>query len=475
MAQPEFKNTRFLMIFGFLCLSSFFIFGVSLYGSNLYNKSFGEEIKNKGVQVGPVSLENKTNADAVGLLDKKVADWKKSSSILLAYNEKQVILPAGAVAFRISESLNQAKEGDNPLLVDVKQEKVTASLKKFKDKGLEKSLNMDLLLHQIRETASILASGQTVLKLGDFYAEQNFEPVKVSTAKVPLEYEYFLLEDWVKALNGYQIEPGAIFSLREVMEKKGLQPKDSDDLALLASSIYSVVAKSNFGMIERNTSRELPGFIKLGFEAAVDPDEQDLVFQNPNPGSYTLDMSYKKKTVKVSLVGAPFPFKYKTAVKKTVYGPRTIVQYNKDMDPGAIELLQAGEKGILAAVFRVSYDGAGKVVEKTKLSEDFYPPVPRMEKRGFPIETPTDGTSPADPGTTDPGSSTDPGTSTDPGASTDPGPSTPAVPGTPGTLTYPPIPETPSGDIARKRLNDSNTQSAAGQNNVQSDKGDKQE
>ena len=50
-----------------------------------------------------------------------------------------------------------------------------------------------------------------------------------------------------------------------------------------------MILPTNFSIIERNISEELPDYAELGFEAKVNPEKnKDLVFSNGNESSYKI-------------------------------------------------------------------------------------------------------------------------------------------------------------------------------------------
>jgi hypothetical protein len=386
-ARPEFNPTRFLLLFGTISLTSLFLFFTSVLVADLHTKFFTENTFNEGVRVASVSIENLTEEQAAKALKEKTAQWQQQNFVILVYNNQRVKVNPEAWVFDIEGSVEMTSTGSDQLIVDLNTDHVEEALVQFKEKELDQVLDKEMLFLHLKQIGEALPEEPQEVQLGGFLTTLGQPDEMVSESSIALTGELPLLDDWVKGLNGYELKPSVTFSLLEAIEEQGMAAQDSIDLHVLASAIYGAVQKTNFVFLERHISRELPDHAELGFEAYVKPNDVDLVFQNPNSESYKLEFLIINNQLNVSVIGKPFPFTYKVEVEKQEFEPKTIIHFNENLSSFLSSVLvDSGKKGYLASVYRVSYGKQGEVAEKVKLFEDFYPPVHRIEERGYPLE-----------------------------------------------------------------------------------------
>jgi hypothetical protein len=387
MAKREFNPKNFLCIFASLSLAALFLFFFSHFGTKLYSNIFEEDMYGKGVVLASIPLEGVVKSEAITVVNDKVSQWQNEHPVYFVYNEKKVKLSPEVWQFQSEESLKKLSGASSLMVVGVNEDAVQQSLKQLQVTGLNELLDEEMLYAHLKKVGSTLQTTEIEVPINEFLTTfgQAEEVVSESTIKLP--GEHVLLEDWVKGLEGYEIKPGEVFSLIEAIEKVSMTAQDSIDLNVLASGIYSAVQKTNFTMIERHTSRELPDYASLGFEAFVKPADMDLAFKNPNASPYKFNFIVTKNNLTVSVVGVPLPYTYTVKVDKQVFEPKTIIHFNDQLASiFSSVLVNGGSEGYLATVYRKSFGSGGEEVESVKLAEDFYPPKHRIEERGYPVE-----------------------------------------------------------------------------------------
>nr|WP_235929359.1 VanW family protein [Heyndrickxia ginsengihumi] len=160
---------------------------------------------------------------------------------------------------------------------------------------------------------------------------------------------------------------------------------------MIATTIYQAILPTNFEIIDRYISSELPSYAVLGEEAKVVPNKLDFVFINPNTSAYKLHFAYSNHTLSVSVVGTPFLEKYKILKKNyKTFSPKTVVHYNKTLKASQSVVLQAGKAGQYVKLYRKIYDQNHALLKSELISEDFYPSVPKIISKAYPEETTTD-------------------------------------------------------------------------------------
>jgi hypothetical protein len=132
--------------------------------------------------------------------------------------------------------------------------------------------------------------------------------------------------------------------------------------------------KSNFEILERSTSRELPAYASLGFEARVAEDEADLLVVNPNETPYILYLDYYKGVLYVYIVGNSLPNTYRIVKEGTkVIPPRTILHHSSGGITG-------GKPGAYVQIYREPLNAKNKMINRELVSEDYYAPIHQIKQ-----------------------------------------------------------------------------------------------
>ena len=178
-----------------------------------------------------------------------------------------------------------------------------------------------------------------------------------------------------------EIKGQSQFSLLAKMEELAGKSYSSDVLSRLATAIYEVILPTNFTILERNISEELPSYAELGVEASINPSlNHDLVFSNTNDMTYQMNLAVKGNQLEVSLIGPSFLNKYEIIKSKEQrYTPKTIKQYSAQLPTNTMQVVEEGKEGMEIKVTRKVITNNGKIIKTEELSDDFYPPVHRVE------------------------------------------------------------------------------------------------
>ncbi|MGM0752355.1 MAG: hypothetical protein ACQET6_10495 [Bacillota bacterium] len=171
------------------------------------------------------------------------------------------------------------------------------------------------------------------------------------------------------------------FSLLEFIEGEGFTGATDQDLSTLASCLYELMLPSNFEVIERNQSRELPDGIELGLEAYINKEQdKDFIFSNPNDGSYTIILQWQGDVLSISLTGAELPYRVTVDRRnEQSFKPKVIKQYSPYLHSGEIMVTEEGRNGMQVEVWRSFQTMKGELLKEEKVSEDFYLPVHKEE------------------------------------------------------------------------------------------------
>ncbi len=387
MAKREFNTKNFLAIFASLSLAALFLFFLSHLGTKIYSNLFVEDMYGEGVILASIPLEGVVKSEAITVVNEKVSQWQNEHPVYLVYNDKKVKLSPQVWQFQNEDSLKNISGASSPMVVNVNKDAVQQSLQQLQVSGLQELLDEEMLYAHLKKLGSTLQTTDLEVPVNEFLTTFGQAEEVVSESTINLPSENVLLEEWVKGLENYEIKAGEVFSLIGAIEDVSLTAQDSIDLNVLAGGIYSAVQKTNFTIIERHTSRELPDYASLGYEAFVKPADMDLAFKNPNASSYKLNFVVAEKSLSVSVVGVPLPYTYTVKVDTQVFKPKTIIHFNDQLASiFSSVLVNGGSEGYLSTVTRKSFGSGGEEVASEKLAEDFYPPKHRIEERGYPVE-----------------------------------------------------------------------------------------
>lgn len=383
------RNQQVIKLFLVLIVCTFYIYGFSQYGVQAYdalwnkNSSFDE-----GTFIGSIDVSGKTKNEAVQIVKQQVEKWQSETEFNIHFKEKTDSFDTSMISFQIENSVNQAKQGQkNSLIAEIDTfESFLSSISPVLSNTV---YDFEKVKSEILAKARQLQTGKYDLQLGDFLFDPQFEKdhviSEVTIQSKIAENDYNLL---ASEMSEIELKPMTQFSLLGKLDELEIKQVSKHALNLLATGIYQVILPTNFSIIERQISKELPNYAELGYEAKADVDRNmDLVFSNPNEATYVIKVEWKKNSVKVSLLGSSFLNQYQIKTKgKQTFKPKTIVQFNPQLTPLQKIVEEEGKEGLLIKVIRETYDENGQLLKTEEISEDFYAPIHRVEVQGLIVE-----------------------------------------------------------------------------------------
>jgi hypothetical protein len=376
------RSAAAVKLFVIIAICTIYFISFSQIGALAYEAFFTDTNRlPAGTMVGPVSLAGKSKQEALQAVEEKVNEWKESASIAVMYQERKDVIPASLFTFQTEQSVAQMVSGRSaPLFVLVDMQACSAAIQKLLPSSLGSSINLKKLENDLIDIAARLQRPSQPLDLAAYIPLDGKALQPVSSAAIQTSNKELL--EWVAANPMIEIKGKQVFSLASYMKEAG-ESLSSEAMSTIASAIYETILPTNFMIIERHTSRELPDGITIGYEAKVD-GRRDLQFYNPNTTAYTLTLQKDKAGLRVTLVGLPFAYRYMARVGNVEYfEPRTVVQYSPLLRPGERQLKQSGKRGMLVKVTRETYDEQHHRVRVETIAEDFYPPSYHIELRGL--------------------------------------------------------------------------------------------
>ncbi|WP_226667187.1 VanW family protein [Metabacillus litoralis] len=364
-----------VLLFSVIYLISFSQIGVKAYDFFANKGSF-----EPGTQIASVNIENLTSDQAKNELDNQLASWFKGKYLQISINEQNIVIDQDYFNIDSSNTIAAVVNGKtNPIVASINQEVYETNLKS---------------------------------ELGDRYATIDHTELQSvflnALSKLTTEQQFFLIQAFVKAdLNTIAAEnfvsvPSDNEQVKEILDSIGTitvpaqsqvsfleLTKDTtkptqQGLSIIASALYQTMLLTNFEIVERHTSLNLPKMIELGFEANIVQKKADLKWFNPNKTDYTIDLQLTTSGLNVTINGAPFLYKYEMKLsEQTSYPPKQIIRYTSLLDENDEKVVEEGKEGLYIIVTRNIFDLDGGLLESEQVSEDFYPPTHKIIETGL--------------------------------------------------------------------------------------------
>ncbi|RIW37706.1 hypothetical protein D3H55_03815 [Bacillus salacetis] len=372
------EDKPFTKVFIPLLSATVFIFGFSHAGSFALEKFTESAVIKPSTMVASINIGGQPEPEAKEALAQAAADWKASAEITAELSGKEALIDLSAIHIDLNQSLQSVNEGGpNPLAVSIDIDSVMEGMKAafpdLKADEMDTAAFQEDLISQVS-----MLPGSAVISLSDYFPKGSVEEVAAEalSGKITVTPE---VKRFIETFPEIAVKQGTDFSFLRHLEENGFSA--DEDLSQVTSLLYKLILQTNFTIIERNTSPELPKEVELGYEAKTDAGSNlDFIFANPNNADYMIQLELMNDQIYGKLVGFPLATDYKVSLKdKEEFPPKKIVQYNPFIEKNVVRVQEEGSKGILIKVFRQSIGGNGDVMEEKLIAEDFYPPVHRIE------------------------------------------------------------------------------------------------
>ncbi len=375
-------NYQFFKVFAVLLFSTAFIFSFSHFGAMAFEKLVTENGNYaKGTKVGNIDISGKTESEAKGIVQQKYAEWLRNAKFIFQYSEKNVPFDLNLFKLDSETTINSIKDGQkNQVYITVNQAELEKQINIDFPQLNSKEVDLNKLKTNLEADASKFENGSFTYNLNYDYLLANAvkKDFIISEEILKLKEVPSQLQMMVEKSPEIKIEEKADFSLLEFAKKQKFA--SSEALSVMATGIYQAILPTNFLIVDRSISSALPDYALLGLEAKVSPAKNtDLMIKNPNKTAYTLVLNLNNNVLKVSLKGEKLLYNYKISNKdEQLLKPKTIVQYSPLLKSGKSMVKAEGSDGKFVKVYREIYQG-GQLLKSELISEDYYPPVYRVE------------------------------------------------------------------------------------------------
>ncbi|TMU85710.1 hypothetical protein FGG79_10910 [Bacillus sp. BHET2] len=380
------KKGLLIKLMTVLFLSTFFLYGFSHLGVYAYETFFVQSLKlSKHAAVASINLGGTSKEEAKNLLNEKVEEWKANQNITLDYNGATAKIDPSIFQFHLEESIERLENHKNTsLIVSVDQPSFDNFLSNQFAGYHAEEFNVSSLQEYILSLAGSLQMDESV-NVSDYITSNESAQVIFEAVSNELEITP-TIKSFINNFPTIPVAPNSQFSFANFLETEGFVVESQADLSPVASLLYQISLHSNFAIIERNISKQLPDYVALGFEAKFNPmNNQDFVITNPNSTGYELSLAIEGKRIKAQLQGVPFPNTYNVRLSDTeTFAPRMIKQFSPFVDKGNVDIQQEGKDGVLIRVYKQKLSTSGEILSEELINEDFYAPLHKIAV--YPLE-----------------------------------------------------------------------------------------
>lgn len=385
------KSKEFIKLFISLSLGVLFVFSFSHFGAIAYERLTKQsDIFEEGTIIGSFDVSNLTKEQAKEFITASINTWFETCQLTLYYKDVELKINSELFRFSLSESVEAATNGQvSPLLISIQEPEYKEIIAAFNDPTLYDVVNHEKLMKEILNVVTTFKKGKFSFKVLDFL-EQNLDPIIISTGDMKLTKEQvILIEEAIAGRKQFVISAKSEFSLLKFMNEHSIK-LSNEHLSFIASTLYKTILPTNFEIVERHTSRQLPDYNELGYEAKVVAGSMDFSVYNPNSTDYVVNIKFDTPLLTMDLIGAPLLYKYEIVLKdKQIFPPKSIIRFNSKLPLGETKMIEEGKAGYLVTVIRNQLEKNGKILDEEILSEDFYPPIHRVVARSrISAETP---------------------------------------------------------------------------------------
>lgn len=373
-------KSKGLKVFVVLIISTGFLIGFSQFGVQAYSTFLYKGTYEPGTKIGSVNVEGMSKQQAVTEIETELLSWFDNEYLHLSLHGESIIIGPEYFVFEFPKTVDSAVNGkENPIVVQVDQEV-------YEDGLLNKLKNNYNMIDHERIQAILIASVSTMsigkkdISINEYIKENLSE--KAAETSITSSFEHEQVQKVTDHLGNIVVPAQAQVSFLDLI--KDTSKLSNEGVNLVASALYKALLLTNFVVIERHTSLELPNEIELGYEAFIEKGKSDLKWFNPNKTTYTISFELNDSGLFITVKGAPFLNTYQVIMsEQSSFPPKSIFRYTSLLAEGQDKVVQEGRDGLFIKIEREIYDTEGALMKTEAVSEDFYPPVHKVIETGL--------------------------------------------------------------------------------------------
>lgn len=360
-------------------------FSISLIAGLLFVQITGNFLVQKvyagqtGATIAGISVEELSEEEIRNTLQQEITNWTSEQMLVIGGGAELALNPS-QFQFDIDSTMNTYEMMTKKPWYAFWKEKstVTLPLELAPSEAIRNELatvaiwDTENTYERVMLHAAYLESQEVEAEVVNYEIIEN-ERIALGVEKIPADAVGMI--ELTEALNDQIIMPNKPFSLLETVGDQ-VNLANHSAVNFVASMVYNVALQSNSEIIERTSQRQVPSYLKPGFEAEVNASRnQDLRFMNQTANIMKLSVMIEGENL---VVGMYAPIKEDEITVRSVLegevAPRIITRYSKDLAIGAQQLVKEGKPGLRVSVYRMS----AQTGEEKLISKDYYAPENRI-------------------------------------------------------------------------------------------------
>lgn len=330
--------------------------------------------------IGGIEIGSKMKASEIeAILTESIIEWKQQP-IRVEGEYVQLEMPSKAYQFDVKETVKhytlqtkkkwylpwqKQKIVHIPLEVRILPE-ATEQFSAFSFIRMEETLAAMTEHAQYLQTEPVVAEEMEV--------DQSWmERVSFEIQDVPSnEHALHKLVEW---FDGTVLNAGEPFSYLTEVEKARLTI-NREDHRFFASVLYSTVLGADVNILERHSQNEIPPYLKPGIEVDISrKNNKNFVFKNGT----ALPMTFNARLEQGRLVIEVYQFEKTKDIAYQILEEQVpvkkIYRYSDKLKAGQERIVQKGQPGVRATVYRTVFDQETGSTFDEMMSKDYYPPI----------------------------------------------------------------------------------------------------
>ncbi|WP_158282242.1 VanW family protein [Salipaludibacillus keqinensis] len=381
MKKWQWFVSSLMIMTGSLIFLSLFTYSATL----VYSTFFEEERFEPETQIANMDISELNQDEASIQVQQNVESWKAERSIVLRWFDKEETYPTSDLNFLVDETIEDmmfSEELQESLTVLGNEQQLISTLEAFEFySDIEQVVFTEELLYDMEEEISTLPNQDVVINVHEYVFEDQVDKEQ-QIQETSRFIDSPLLEAVIHDLPTITIEADSRFSVLDTLEEARIDSVTEKPLSVLGSAIYELLLQSNFHLIERAQNDVMIDDIPLGYDAKIVSEQQDLVFDNPNPIDYELQFQFTNNQLTVGFIGEEFPYVITVELEnEETITPRTIVQYSENLAKGSTQIDHPGMDGMNYELVRAIINPLDEENTSQQIANDYYAPVHRVEIR----------------------------------------------------------------------------------------------
>lgn len=227
---------------------------------------------------------------------------------------------------------------------------------------------------EVGEIDTVLSSFSTVFNAGDVNRSDN---IRLACSKLDgrilLPGEEFSMNDTLGPRtieNGYKEAP--------VIYMNELIPGPGGGICQVTTTLYDAILLAKLGILERSHHSMPLGYVKPGQDATIAEDSIDFKFRNSTDYAVCLSATVSGNRINIRVLGRKAPEVQKVKLVSEVlaeYPPgKDEIEIDDSLADGERVVVKEARRGLRVALYRETYAESGDLLERERISEDYYKP-----------------------------------------------------------------------------------------------------